>query len=112
MNNKNSISCAACFNQIAYQSENVKHFPSLVTTDSMINTFKDHLETYSASEVLQIINGTFKSDKMNEQGLGLLGIDFQANHLKNYVAVKCENCFTTLGIYNSTENNYLIFNSI
>jgi hypothetical protein len=112
LKNKNSISCAACFNQISYESETVKGFPSLATCQNMINCFKDHLQIFSGKELLKIINDTFKDSRMTEENLKYLEIDTELETIKNYVAVKCENCYTIIGVYDSANHKYLVINCV
>jgi hypothetical protein len=111
LNNKNSLSCAACFNQISYESQSIKHFPNIMFTNETTETFIDYLETYNSKELIQLINDSTLKGKIHENKFQLLNLDTNSD-FKNYVSVKCSSCYTILGVYNPENKKYIIFNSI
>jgi hypothetical protein len=111
LDNKNSLSCAGCFNQISNQSQSIKHFPNIMITNETTETFIDYLETYNSTELIQLINDSTRNEKIQGDKFQFLGVDTNSD-FKNYVSVKCSSCYTLLGVYNPENKQYMIFNSI
>ncbi len=111
MKNKNSLSCAGCFNQISFDSQSIKHFPNILLTNETIDTFIDYLVTYNSKELIELINDSTRNDKIKEDKFLDLGLDVNSN-FKNFVCVKCSNCYTILGVFNPENKQFMIFNSI
>jgi hypothetical protein len=107
---KRILSCAACFNQIAYESEPVKSLPDLFITNSTVNCFEDYFETLSSQELIDFLKNNIKDIKINENKLNLLDINIENKELKEYVSVKCYNCYNLVGILDTYKNRYIMFN--
>ncbi len=88
----------------------------------MIGTFLDYFETYTRSELMKsIIDANKNMSKFTNEQLNILksmNISGDINddnsvdsNYKQFISVKCINCSITLGVKNSENEKYLIFNS-
>lgn len=98
----------------------------------MINVCVDYFETFTRNQTIKLIqdiitnnensntesnvdnNSQNKKKSLSKDQLEQLGIETnpEIKDYNQFISIKCKNCYTLLGVLNSENEEYLIFNSI
>ncbi len=90
----------------------MKYFNNLFTIEQFVNCFKDFFEIYNGQQVNEMIRNNINNFTASSEQLAELGMDVQDVCSIEYVTIKCFNCYNIVGIYDTINKKYIIFNAI
>jgi predicted nucleic-acid-binding Zn-ribbon protein len=73
-----------------------------------VNCFEDYFEIYDAEQVKTIVKENIKD--LNLELFEEIGIDDGAE--KQFINIKCSNCYNPVGVKDSLYKYYIFFNAI
>lgn len=84
-------------------------------TSSLVNCYMDFLEIYKWDDFIYLLQSNRPADKnskiFSNRQLKELGLDEEYKDKTEFVAIKCKNCLNVIGVFNSQDNKYIMFNS-
>ena len=111
-----TLCCAGCFNTICLDAQSINFFNNTFKSNELINSYVDFLEILNKEEMINLMEMSFKSEKKSKKfsknQLKELGIEEFSNEKLQYVCIKCKNCLNVIGVFNSQDDKYILFNCI
>jgi hypothetical protein len=105
-----TLSCPSCFNEIAYEYETKKY--SLTVTKNAVNCFEDYFEIYNGEQLSNIVKENTTGFNGTKEQFNEIGISIDNNTEKQFINLKCCNCYNPVGVRDSFNKYYIFFNAI